>query len=94
MCGIPVLEGLIWGKNTDKEGVAGGRVNAKAFSLPLILALETTLHAFQAFWSSARQTPVVRLSIENCRRKSLREHYNPQKGEVCANWNEYDICCF
>ncbi len=28
---MSVLEGL-WGKNTDKEGVAGGRVNAQAFS--------------------------------------------------------------
>ena len=32
MCEMSVLEGL-WGKNTDKEGVAGGRVNAQAFSL-------------------------------------------------------------
>ncbi len=32
MCVMSVLEGL-WGKNTDKEGVAGGRVNAQAFSL-------------------------------------------------------------
>ncbi len=31
MCEMSVLEGL-WGKNTDKEGVAGGRVNAQAFS--------------------------------------------------------------
>ena len=29
---MSVLEGL-WGKNTDKEGVAGGHVNAQAFSL-------------------------------------------------------------
>ena len=32
MCEMSVLEGL-WGKNADKEGVAGGRVNAQAFSL-------------------------------------------------------------
>ena len=32
MCEMSVLEGL-WGKNTDKEGIAGGRVNAQAFSL-------------------------------------------------------------
>ncbi len=31
MCEMSVLEGL-WGKNTDKEGVAGERVNAQAFS--------------------------------------------------------------
>ena len=31
MCDASVLEGL-WGKNTDKEGVAEGRVNAQAFS--------------------------------------------------------------
>ena len=30
------LEGL-WGKNTDKEGVAEGRVNAQAFSFGHIL---------------------------------------------------------
>ncbi len=34
MCEMFVLEGL-WGKNTDKEGVAGGRVNAQAFSLDM-----------------------------------------------------------
>ncbi len=31
MCEMSVLEGLL-AKNTDKEGVAGGRVNAQAFS--------------------------------------------------------------
>ncbi len=36
MCEMSVLEGL-WGKNTDKEGVAGGRVNAQAFSLYVVL---------------------------------------------------------
>ena len=36
MCEMSVLEGL-WGKNTDKEGVAGGRVNAQAFSLNNIM---------------------------------------------------------
>ncbi len=36
MCEMSVLEGL-WGKNTDKEGVAGGRVNAQAFSFIWIL---------------------------------------------------------
>ncbi len=38
MCEMSVLEGL-WGKNTDKEGVAGGRVNAQAFSFSLIIDL-------------------------------------------------------
>ncbi len=39
MCEMSVLEGL-WGKNTDKEGVAGGRVNAQAFSFNLSIALQ------------------------------------------------------
>ncbi len=31
MCEMSGLEGL-WGKNTDKEGLAGGRLNAQTFS--------------------------------------------------------------
>ncbi len=39
MCEMSVLEGL-WGKNTDKEGVAGGRVNAQAFSSEKIIFMK------------------------------------------------------
>ncbi len=37
MCDMSVLEGL-WGKNTDKERVAGGRINAQAFSFCIIVS--------------------------------------------------------
>ena len=40
MCEMSVLEGL-WGKNTDKEGVAGGRVNAQAFSFPYMIRIQS-----------------------------------------------------
>ncbi len=40
MCEMSVLEGL-WGKNTDKQGVAGGRVNAQAFSFHTVKAMPT-----------------------------------------------------
>ena len=36
-----MLEGL-WGNNTDKEGVAGGHVNAQAFSLLMFMFFKDT----------------------------------------------------
>ena len=50
MCEMSVLEGLC-GKNTDKGGVAGGRVNAQAFSLTLFL--DTPLH--EIMWKRPKE---------------------------------------
>ncbi len=57
MCEMSVLEGL-WGKNTDKEGVAGGRVNAQAFSFTFVL---------MSFVSNRNSTKLSIITIEiNC----------------------------
>ncbi len=47
MCEMSVLEGL-WGKNTDKEGIAGGRANAQAFSCNKIFYFPLAKYGYTA----------------------------------------------